>query len=357
VRRAGSALLLAAVAPLAAAGAQPAADPSAPGGRTPLARRVQMGLRVAPDTVQVGDPFTITARVRLPAGARIVWPALSDSAAVIALRAPRQRRDGASGTGQAGDGATGAAPWRDETATFLVAAWDTGRVVTGWPPAFVIEGADTVPLALADAGVQVQSVLPADTSAHIPRPAKPAFPAPAPWWHRWWPLWAGLVLLGGWLAARRWRRRPRPMSAVVTEVDAHERARRAFARLDRLALADAGEHGRAVTLAVEILRAFLAAVVPRASPAFTSAELLVAVAGEVRVPSDHLRAVLVAADAVKYAGRALDPDVARRLVQAARDLVDEVAARDRERQGLAPTDAAVAGRTAAAAMTSTGAPA
>lgn len=331
---------MAATCPLSA---QPdaAAGTRAGAAQPPLAARVRAGIGVTPDTVRVGDPFTITVRVQRPADARIVWPDLRDSTAVIAPRAPMLRREGG-----ARDSAS-AAGLREETAVFEVAAWDTGRVVTTWPPAVVIAGVDTVPVRLADVPVHVRSVLPADTSEHVPRPAKPPFAAPVPWWQRWWPLWVALALLAAWFAWRTWRRRaPSEARAVVSPLGAHAQARAAFDRLDRLALAEAGEHGRTVTLAVEILRTYLAVRAPRTSLAQTSAELLTAVRRDGRVPTDELVAVLVAADTVKYAGRPIDPDAARRLVRGARAVVDAIEAADvaqRAAESEAPRDPASAG--------------
>ncbi|HMS02529.1 MAG TPA: hypothetical protein PKE51_06125 [Gemmatimonadaceae bacterium] len=292
------------------------------GGQAPAAAQVQAGVRVAPDTVQVGDPFTITVRVRVPGGARVVWPTLTDSTAVIAPRAPMQRRGDDAPT----EGA------REEIATFEVAAWDTGTVATTWPPALVIIGTDTVPIRLADARVHVQSVLPADTSLHTPRPAKPPFAAAVPWWTRWWPLLVALLLGALWWLWRRRRQRPSSAFAATPVIGAFERAQSAFDRLERLALMEAGEPGRAVTLALEIVRRYLAARVPRTTPAQTSVELLAAVADDTRVPVDALRALLVSADTVKYAGRALQPEAARQLVAGARALVEDIEARDQAMQ-------------------------
>lgn len=288
------------------------------GGQASAAAQVQAGVRVAPDTVQVGDPFTITVRVRFPSSARLVWPTLTDSSAVIAPRAPMQRR----GTDALAAGA------REEVAIFEVAAWDTGTVATTWPPALVIIGTDTVPIRLADARVHVQSVLPADTSLHTPRPGKPPFAAVTPWWTRWWPLLVAPLLVALWWLWRRRRRRPSAVLTAMPAMGPFERARTAFERLEQLALTEAGEPGRAVTLALEIVRRYLAARVPRTTPAQTSVELLTAVADDARVPVDALRAVLVAADTVKYAGRALEREAARQLVAAARALVEEVESRD-----------------------------
>ncbi len=286
---------------------------------------VQAGVSVRPDTVTVGDPFTIAVRVRVPRDARVVWPSIADSTADIAPRAPMVRRDV-----DVADSGRGA--FRDELAEFVVAAWDTGQLATDWPPVLVVVGNDTVPVRLADARVYVRSVLSADTAEHVPRPAKPPFPQTAPWWERWWPA---LLLLAALAALAWWRRRRRqaPMTAAMpSPLGPYEHALHAFERLERLALTDAGEPGRAVTLSLDILRGYLVSRQPRVSLAQTSAELLAVVGEDARVPVPELVHLLVAADAVKYARRALDATDAHTLLRDARRLVEEIERRDREQR-------------------------
>lgn len=280
---------------------------------------VQAGVVVRPDTVTVGDPFTVTARVRVPVGARVEWPSVNDTAATIAPRAPMVRRDGASDS-----------LMRDEIAEYQVAAWDTGQLATEWPAALVIVGDDTVPVRLADARVYVRSVLSADTAEHVPRPAKPPFAQVVPWWERWWPALvalAALALLVWWRLRRRTAIVTTPSAPVL---GAYERAMAAFDRLERLALSEAGEHGRSVTLAVDIVRSYLLSRSPRTSLAQTSTELLASVSEDVRVPKASLVSLLVGVDAVKYARQPLDAAEARALVANARALVQQVEQREPE---------------------------
>jgi hypothetical protein len=295
--------------------ASPSASPAA----------VQAGVSVRPDTVTVGDPFTIAVRVRVPRDARVLWPSIADSTADIAPRAPMVRRDV-----EVADSGRGAL--RDELAEFAVAAWDTGQLATDWPPVLVVVGNDTVPVRLADARVYVRSVLIADTAEHVPRPGKPPFSQVVPWWERWWPA---LLLLAALAALAWWRRRRRqePIAAAASShLGPYEHALHAFERLERLALTEAGEPGRAVTLSLDILRGYLVSKQPRVSLAQTSAELLSVVGEDARMPVPELVHLLVAADAVKYARRPLDAGDARTLLRDARRLVEEIERRDGEQR-------------------------
>ena len=59
----------------AAAQSTPSAPPVSPGVLTPPAgSRVKAGYLVRPDTVEVGDPFTLVVTVVVPEGSRIEWP-------------------------------------------------------------------------------------------------------------------------------------------------------------------------------------------------------------------------------------------------------------------------------------------
>jgi hypothetical protein len=320
----GMALTMATASLLAAttAGAQrPGSDVDGLAGRVGAGRvgagRVRAGVLVRPDTVEVGDPFTVVVRVRVPVAADVQWPALDDTTAVIALRAPAVRRAGAADPGE-----------REEVFEIPVAAWDTGSLATTWPPALVRLGRDTVPVRLADARVYVRSVLPADSAQHVPRPARSVFSAPKPWWQRWWPALLLAALLAALLGWRWWRRRrPAAVPTVVAAESPYERAVHAFARLEALAFDASGEHGRSVTLALEILRAYLTARVPGTSLAQTSAELLSMLSGErapTGVPVDALLSLLVTADAVKYAQRPLEASEAIAFVRDARHLVERI---------------------------------
>lgn len=284
--------------------------PSSQGGsQTADGARIRAGSVVRPDTVTIADPFTFTVTVEVPREARVEWPSL-DSAAVVSQRMAVQVREVQNG------------PSRQETATYSLAAWDTGRVPIGLPDAVVHYGDRTLRVPL-DADVYVRSVLPGDTTQHVPKPARDLFPREVPWWEQWW--LAGLVLLALGLLFWLWRRRRRPQPLFsAPSLDLYARAMHDFDRLDRLQLADSGERGRFVALAVEVLRTYLSARVAPATLSQTSSELVTAVRDDTRVPVTRLAPLLGETDAIKFARFPISVERARTLALEARGIVDDI---------------------------------
>ena len=298
-----------AAAAVPASAAQPPAGPQP----VPTIPGVKSGFLVRPDTVQVGDPFVLVVSVVVPNGARIEWPSITDTAAVVAMRAPVRVQSVPDGVS------------RRETAEYELAAWDVGALPLGLPDATVRIGTASLRVPLGDAAVFVQSVLPGDTTLHVPKPAKALFPRMLPWWERWWPalvVVAALLLLWWFLK----RRRTTVVARQAAPLDVYARAIKDFERLDRLALHDAGERGRAVALAVEILRVYLMSRVPAAALSLTTGELLEATGDDGRVPHDRLGALLTEADAIKFARRLVQGTRAKELTAEAQGIVESVEA-------------------------------
>ncbi len=283
----------------------------------PQSPRVRAGTVVQPETVTVADPFTLTVTVEVPVNARVEWPAL-DTAGVITQRAAIQISDKAVGD------------VRQETATYRLSAWDTGAVTIAMPEA-VVRFADSrvvrVPL---NAQVYVESVLPGDTTQHVPRPARDLFPRVIPWWEQWWPTVAIALALAliFWLLRRK-KRSVRNRAAGA--VDAYTRAMQDFDRLDRLALADSGERGRYVALSIEILRSYLARRVGTVTLSQTSTEVVHAVQNDTRVPVTRLAPLLLATDGVKFGNVSVSSTYAHSLAAEARAIVSEVEKAELER--------------------------
>ncbi|MGQ0715136.1 MAG: DUF4381 family protein [Gemmatimonadaceae bacterium] len=272
------------------------------------AQRIQFGISVRPETVTVGTHFVVTARVRAPDAATIEWPTspdTSETVEIVSSRAVDSMSDSVA---------------VEETARWRLAAWDTGSVTILFEDAVVStpDGEHRVPLG---ARVYVRSVLPADTSLHVPKPARDILAADPPWW-RWVVLallaLALLALLVWWWLRRR-RRRPPP-----TPVDAMRYAEREFTRVERMGLLEAGERGRFVALMVEVVRDYLALRVDGAAPSLTSTELIQFLRTKPALPSQRLWTLLSEADLVKFARRAVTAERAREIGQEARAVVRDV---------------------------------
>ena len=279
---------------------------------------IRAGTLVRPETVSVGDPFVFVVSVEVPIGARIEWPSITDTAAVVAMREPVRVTSEQKG------------PARTETATYSLAPWDVGVLPIGLADAIVHVGDKTLRVPMTAAHVVVKTVLPGDTTLHTPKPAKTLFPRLLPWWKRWWPALAiiAALLLLWWI----WSRRKRGGAAGSrVPLDVYARAVHDFERLERLALVDAGEGGRFVALAVEILRTYLSARIPNAALSRTTSELVVVMADDIRVPIATLLTLLEESDAIKFARRSVTPVRARALAADARSIVEQIESAERAR--------------------------
>lgn len=267
---------------------------------------VRAGISVEPDTVRVGDPFLVRVRIVAPAGSRIVFPDPPDSTRTVQGLDP-VRIDSLS-----------AAAGVEQTATYRVAAWNVNEQPIRLGDVTVRNGTARRSIPLERLTIFVRSVLPADSAARVPRPARQIFEFTA---SRWW-IWAlvgaaavlALLLLWWWR-----RRRHRPALRPIVDPFAH--AEREFGRVEKLGLVDAGERGRFVALMVEVLRDYLALRYEHAGLALTSTELLAAVRGERAIAAERLRRVLDEADLVKFARRPLTAERARELGREARAIV------------------------------------
>lgn len=268
---------------------------------------VQAGITLEHDTVTVGDVVHLIVRVRAPHGATINFPAAVDSLGPVQSLEPPTVRDGAD---------TAAAA--DRVATYRLAAWDIGTQPIKLGDVLVQTDDGERRVALALPSLFVRSVLPADTTLRVPKPARPLLEAraPTPWW--WWALGALAALLIGLLAW--WIVRRRRAVAGGTG-DPFVDANASFERVERLRLIDAGEPGRHTALMTDVLRRYLAERLDVVSLAQTSGELLAAVRGVPTVPYDALRGLFDSVDPVKFANAPLGADRARAIGEDAKAIV------------------------------------
>lgn len=275
---------------------------------TSLAPQVQMGVSVQPDTVTVGQHFVVRVRVRAPKGAEIGFPVGPDSGAAVEAVDPKRELG------------SGDSTVVERTAIYRLVAWAVGaQHVTLGSLVVSAAGADRR-YAIPDLPVVVRSVRPADSTGRVPRPARDVLVAPPVLWP--W-IVGGLLLIAIllWLLRRRLHRRPIPSDAGR---GALADAQRDFARIDQLALLEAGERGRYVALHIDVLREYLAARIPEAARSLTSTELLGVLRADAPVPLPRMVPVLAAADLIKYADRPVTEARARELASETRGIVESI---------------------------------
>jgi len=245
---------------------------------------VEMGYRVSPDTVLIGQPFNLFIKVLAPKGVRFEFPAGPDTTTQNGVR-PIELR-GEKVVAMLGDTAV---------ALYHLVAWDIGTQPLRFPDVRVtFEGQERRP-PLGGASVFVKSVLPADTSLRVPKPARPLIVLPVINWLLWLALLAAAILAGIlWWAWRRYRNRPKP------PVDPYAWAQQEFARIEARRLLEDGRTDEYFTAVVNVARDYLAGRVPGVRRSDTTSELLRSMR-----PGDGVEAelpdLLERADLVKFA--------------------------------------------------------
>lgn len=268
---------------------------------------VRWGFVVEPETASVGQPATLTVRVRVPLGTKVTFPVAVDSTASV------EPLDPVSVSEETRDGQLFA------TATYRFLAWELGDVEIPIGVVRLERDQRTQELVIPPSKIVVQTVLPRDTAQRKPRPARNIALLPPAGWPWWWYALAAVVLalVVGWLLQRRRHRAPPP-------VDPYADAQRAFGHIATLDLISAGEPGKHVTASVEVLRRFLAMRDHRAALALTGAELSSIVRGDGAVPTPRVSALIARADAAKFAPDDVDATVAESVAAEAAAIVAEV---------------------------------
>lgn len=269
--------------------------------------------RVVPDTVTVGQPFEVLLRAIPPRGRQAIGPAVPDTGGIVEPLDPAR-------VTRVGD---------TLLVRYRLIAWQPGVLTIPFAPVQMRLDSSEVAVPL-DIRVVVASVLPADSASRVPKDTRELFPVADRWWERWWQWALGLLLaVSAIFLFERWRRRDR--TPKVVDSTAIERAEAAFARLDARRLPTAGEGGRQVALAAEIVRQYLAEIEPALALALTNAELLRAVKPIEGIPDRQLGQLLDAVDAVRFGGTLVLPDTVQRVSGLARELVRDI---DRVRSAM-----------------------
>jgi membrane protein implicated in regulation of membrane protease activity len=278
----------------------------APPGELP----VQMGYRVSPDTVLIGQPFNLFIKVNAPKGVRFEFPAGPDTTAQNGIR-PIELR-GEKLVSMLGDTAV---------ALYRLVAWDIGLQPLRFPDVRVTFAGQERRPPLGGASVFVKSVLPADTTLRVPKPARPIIVLPVFNWLLWLALLAAAILAAIlWWAWRRYRNRPK------APVDPYARAQREFAQIERRRLLEDGRYAEYYAAIVDVVRAYLAARVPGVRRSDTTSELLRTMQPRDGVESELPR-LFGRGDLVKFARADVTLGEAREAGLALRAIVDHVEAR------------------------------
>jgi hypothetical protein len=286
---------------------------------------VQAGVTLERDTVTIGQVVRLTVRIRAPLGATINFPTAVDSLGPVQSLEPPAIRTGADTTDAT-----------DRVAVYRLAAWDLGsrQIKLGQVLVQTDEGERSIALQLPS--LFVKSVLPADTTLRIPKPARPLLEAraPIPWW--WWALGALAALLVGLLVW--WLRRRRQVPELTG--DPYADALASFERVEKLRLIESGEPGRHAALMTDVVRRYLSERIAEVNLAQTSGELLSAVRHSPTVSVDSLRILLDAVDPVKFANAPLSADRARALGTEAKAIVQAERERAAAMAAAAPEERA-----------------
>ncbi len=252
---------------------------------TPV-RAPTVTVRVTPEAPAIGDPITIELRVRAAVRSDVRFPVLPDTGTRLEPLDPRAMRDASTAEGI------------DRTAIYRLIAWDTGTMTPAFGDVIITRDGAVRRYPVVLAPMRIRSLLPADTTKRLPRPAADAIDAPSVRWR----LWIVLVVIAGfaylgWKRYRRWRD-----EKANAPPDAIGRARAGFAHVGALDLLSAGEPGRHALAHATVLRRYMAARWPVAGADLTAQELAQKLPrGDFPILPDRVVALAERCEAVAYA--------------------------------------------------------
>lgn len=261
---------------------------------------------VAPETVTIGEPFTLRIRVRAPKVATIRFPEVPEPAGGVDPVDPRSIEEGPTGD------------FIDRTALYSFVAWDVGARGPLLEPVVVTVAGQDRQFGVGTPTVTVRSLLPADSAERQPRDAR----GPVRLAGR---LWQIIVLGVIALVALVWyllhRRRKSREVRELTPAEPWQQAKQAFASLETLQLAESGEPGRHVIAHVDVLRAYIERRFPAVDSTLDAPAATAALAElDFPVPVHRVAALLDRDAALRFAHAAVGHDEATTLAAEARDI-------------------------------------
>jgi hypothetical protein len=291
------------------------------------AKRFGFALTVSPETVTVGQHFTVTVRVHVPVALQsaIQFPEGIDT---LTQNVNTSVTTGIH-TGQRHDAIAGG--FVDATQAYQLAAWDVGEVPIGL--ADLVIGQTHV--ALATRPIFVRSVLPKDSIAKLR--AQPKAPRPlfrlivivrrvaqrAVQRHR---LLAALIaliviaLLVWWVRSRRHRK-------AAELIDWAKWAKQEFQRIEAMHLLEKGEPERHAILMTNVLRESLIHQFPTVRASATTRELAAVLQRESLIPAERTLQLFERVDMFKFAGLDSELVEAQTIGREDQAIVDEIEVR------------------------------
>jgi hypothetical protein len=264
---------------------------------------------IVPETVTVGQPFSVRIRVRAPKFATIRFPSVPDTADAIEAVDPRAIED-------AGDDEL-----IDRTAVYRLVAWDVGQRTPRFGNVTIDEGGTPQPYPVSLPAVTVRSLLPADSAARVPKDARAPIAPPGVLWKF---LLLGAVLVA--LLAWYWhRRRKRRALRTPPRAEPFAEAASSFDALDALGLPGAGESGRHVIASVDVLRGYLSRRFPDLRESLTPREVGAVIGGsELPVLPDRVAAILERESSLRFARAGVTAEEAVALGRESRAIVHDI---------------------------------
>ena len=283
--------------------------PRASRAQNSVERAAIVSATVVPQTVTVGQPFSVRIRVRAPKFATIHFPSVPDTADAIEAVDPRAMED-------AGDDEL-----IDRTAVYRLVAWDVGAHTPHFANVTIGEGGADQQYAVTLPAVTVKSLLPADSAQRIPKSARDPMAPPSD-------LWKFLLLGSLLVAALAWywrRRRKRHGMRARPELEPFAAAVSSFVALDALGLPAAGESGRHVIASVDVLRGYLARRFPDVRESLTPQEVgRVLAESELPVLPDRLASLLNRESSLRFARADVTADEALTLGRESQAIVRDI---------------------------------
>ena len=301
---------------------------------TEAAKQFGLTVTASPETVTVGQHFTVTVRMHLPAALQsaIHFPDGVDTLTQNANTSASTSVTMSLGTGLRHDSIVNG--FVDVTQTYQLAAWDVGAVPIGLADLVIGQ----THIALATRPIFVRSVLPKDSIAKLK--AQPKAPRPlfrlivivrrvaqrAVQQHRVLSALIALlvailaILLAVWARSRRQRK-------AAALIDWAQWAKHEFQRIEAMHLLEQGEPERHAILMTTVLRESLIHQFPSVRASATTRELAAILQRESLIPAERTLQLFERVDMFKFAG--LDSEVVEAQTIGLEDeaIVDEIEAR------------------------------